>query len=229
MDGSATDFSQVPFGTTSFADNPEPRCACLLLLDTSGSMAGASISELNAGLIAFKDEITADELATKRVEIGIVTFGGHVTVVQDFVSAGEFAPPTLKAGGDTPMGAAIIQGLDLLQQRKQIYKTNGIAYYRPWIFMITDGGPTDSWKAAAVRVHEGEGGKSFSFFAVGVESANMETLAQIAARTPVKLKGIRFRDLFVWLSKSLSSVSASQVGESVPLSNPATPQGWAEV
>jgi hypothetical protein len=23
---------QIPFGTTEFADNPEPRCPCLLLL-----------------------------------------------------------------------------------------------------------------------------------------------------------------------------------------------------
>ena len=58
---------QVPFGTDSFADNPEPRCPCLLLLDTSGSMAGAAITELNAGVIAFKDELAADSLAMKRV------------------------------------------------------------------------------------------------------------------------------------------------------------------
>ncbi|MCL4678127.1 MAG: hypothetical protein KJ017_05990 [Alphaproteobacteria bacterium] len=40
-----TDFAaQVPFGTDSFADKPEPRCPCLLLLDTSGSMSGAPIT-----------------------------------------------------------------------------------------------------------------------------------------------------------------------------------------
>jgi uncharacterized protein with von Willebrand factor type A (vWA) domain len=42
---------QVPFGDSDFAENPEPRCACLLLLDTSGSMQGAPIRELNAGLV----------------------------------------------------------------------------------------------------------------------------------------------------------------------------------
>jgi uncharacterized protein with von Willebrand factor type A (vWA) domain len=39
-------FEQVPFVGTEFADNPEPRCACLLLLDNSGSMRGNPISEL---------------------------------------------------------------------------------------------------------------------------------------------------------------------------------------
>ena len=50
-----SEFDQVPFGAAEFADNPEPRCPCLLLLDTSGSMAGAPIAELNAGLVTFKD------------------------------------------------------------------------------------------------------------------------------------------------------------------------------
>ena len=66
---------QQPFGTVSFADNPEPRCPCLLLLDTSGSMSGRPISELNAGLQAFQSELQADSLAMKRVEVALITFG----------------------------------------------------------------------------------------------------------------------------------------------------------
>ena len=45
---------QLPFGIDSFADNPEPRCPCVLLLDVSGSMQGQPISELNQGLIVFQ-------------------------------------------------------------------------------------------------------------------------------------------------------------------------------
>jgi hypothetical protein len=58
---------QVPFADPEFALSAEPRCPCLLLLDTSGSMAGQSIGELNNGLITFKDELMADQMATKRV------------------------------------------------------------------------------------------------------------------------------------------------------------------
>src|SRR5258706_3655674 len=129
------------FGTDDFANNPDPRCPCLLLLDKSGSMSGAPIRELNEGILAFKDELLQDALASKRVEISIVSFG-QVTVDSDFQTAPSFIPPHLDASGDTPMGAAIRRGLELLASRKQEYRAHGIAFYRPWVFLVTDGGPT---------------------------------------------------------------------------------------
>ena len=216
---------QISFGTTEFADNPAPRCPCLLLLDVSGSMQGQPIAELNAGLTTFKDELAADALAMQRVEVGIVTFG-PVQIALPFQGAAAFYPPTLTAQGDTPMGAAIKQGLDLVRQRKDEYRANGISYYRPWVLLITDGGPTDEWQSAAAAVREGEASKSFAFFAVGVQDANMDILKQISVREPVRLHGLRFRDMFLWLTGTLRSVSRSTPGTEVPLQ---PPQGWTSV
>jgi uncharacterized protein YegL len=58
-----------------------PRCPVVLLLDTSGSMRGTPIQELNAGVELFRDELLADALASKRVEVAIVGFG-PVQVIQ---------------------------------------------------------------------------------------------------------------------------------------------------
>src|ERR1051326_8776445 len=92
-----------------FADNPEPRCPCVLLLDTSKSMTGQPITALNQGLQVFRDELLKDTLARQRVEIAIVTFGGVVQVIQNFVTVDNFPPPTLQAQGQTPMGTAILK------------------------------------------------------------------------------------------------------------------------
>jgi uncharacterized protein YegL len=188
----------------------------------------AGIRELNEGLTQFRDELFADALAAKRVEVGLVTFG-PVTVVNDFTGVQSWIAPELRDQGDTPMGRAIEEGLNMLRERKNSYRQNGISYYRPWVFLITDGGPTDSWQNAALAVKSGEAEKAFSFFAVGVEGANFEILSQISVRQPLVLKDMRFRDLFSWLSSSLSSVSQSNPGDAVPLSNPAAPDGWASI
>ena len=210
-----------------FAENPEPRCPCVLLLDTSGSMHGPAIDALNEGLWVFKLEVCKDALAARRVEVAVVTFDDRVQVVQPFIGIEDFEPPVLTAQGLTHMGGAINTALDLIQVRKRQYKANGITYYRPWVFMITDGEPQgepDELVAqAAKRVREDEAQKHVAFFAVGVEGANLERLRGIAARQPVRLKGLNFRELFVWLSSSMQAVAQSKPDEQVPLA----PAGWA--
>ena len=215
--------------SVEFADNPEPRCPCILLLDISGSMKGAPIDALQAGLQAFKDELGRDALAARRVEVAIVTFNSDVEVAQDFVTVDNFSPPQLRAQGMTHMGTGIHKALDILQARKAQYRANGVVYYRPWIFLITDGAPQGEAEniidEAAKRVKEDEDARKVAFFAVGVEGADMARLAKIAVRAPVKLIGLNFVEMFVWLSASMQRVSQSRVDDQVAL----PPPGWGAV
>ena len=218
-------FEQIPFGSDDFANNPESRCACMLLLDTSGSMGGNPIQQLNEGIQTFKNEVIQDSLASKRVEVAMITFG-PATLRSDFTTVDKFFPQPLAAEGDTPIGSAIAMGIDLINQRKQVYKENGVGYYKPWIILITDGAPTDNWAQAAQLIREGEEKNAFAFFAIGVEGANLDVLSKIAVRSPIKLKGLMFKEFFLWLSASMKMVSSKNPGTTTKL---LPPSGWGEV
>jgi len=212
-----------------FADNPEARCPCVILVDTSGSMQGDKINALNAGLHAFKKDLAADPLAALRVEIALIGFDNEIKVQQDFVTVDRFDPPELVAGGLTHMGSGVLKALEMTESRKALYNTNGVKYYRPWIFLITDGKPEGEadhvFEEAIRRVHEAETNKRAVFYAVGVEGADMERLTELCVRTPLRLKGLSFVEMFVWLSRSAQQVAKSKPGEQVALQ----PPGWGTV
>jgi uncharacterized protein YegL len=222
-------------------DNPDPRIACALLLDTSSSMSGAPIDQLNQGFELFCDEIKSDDLAKKRAEIAVITFGGSARVEIPFTEGRDLVARRLVPGGATPMGAALDLALDQLSSRKQEYRQAGLEYFRPWMFVLTDGAPTDGtvFTSAASRVRAAEAAKGVSVFCIGIgAAANLTTLKALSAkRDPVMLDGLSFLEFFKWLSASLSQASAStahgaseagvaaaETTEQIPLPSPT---GWA--
>lgn len=215
----------MPIGLPEFVDNQENRCPVILVLDTSGSMQGAPIAALNEGIKAFKQDVLRDTQAMLSVEVSLITFGEGVQQVQDFVTIEHFDPTQLKADGLTPMGEALSLALDVLEKRKLVYKNHGIPYYRPWVFLITDGAPTDSWQAAAQDLREAEVKNRLLFFSVAVKGADMNTLKQISMRPPVLLNSLDFRDLFMWLSSSMKRVSSGKIGEAIAL----PPVSWGQI
>ena len=214
-----------------FAENPEPRCPCVLLVDVSTSMYGDPIEKLNEGLALFADELKKDQLASLRVEVAIITFESVAEVVQDFITADQFEAPTLVAYGTTMMSAGIDLALDKIEERKQMYRDNGIDYYRPWLFLFTDGAPTEEQEvvnAASARLKQAESEKRVAAFSVAVEGADMDMLTEISPRHPVMLKGLGFKNMFVWLSQSLSRVSSSRTDDEIKLNTEGL-KDWAVI
>lgn len=222
------------FEVGDLVDNPTARVAVSLCLDCSGSMDGAPIRELNAGVAAFYSAINADEIARFSAEIGIVTFG-PVQKVTDFQTvATRPHPPVLDADGLTPMGEAVKLSLDLLEERKRAYQDNGVDYYQPWLVLMTDGAPYGG--SAAVldeqvdRVVRLVSDRKLVVFPIGVgDQADMKVLERFSPGwTPLKLQGLNFTNFFTWLSQSVSKVSQSTPGERIPL-DVAGIKGWAEL
>lgn len=100
-------------------------------------------------------------------EIAIISFHHRVSIVQDFVSADDFAPPRFSAGGGTGIAGSVLQAFDILDQRKREYLANGIAYFRPMAFLVTDRYPEhdtpEAIAEATTRIREQEDGRHAAF------------------------------------------------------------------
>ena len=212
-------------------ENPTPRVPIVLCLDTSYSMDGAPIRELANGVKLFYASVCADEIARYSAEIAIVTFGNQgVQRVADFGPVEGQPELNFVAGENTPMGQAVCEALDSLENRKREYQKAGVDYYQPWLVLMTDGMPTDNVNEAVNRVVDLVNAKKLSVFPIGIgDGADMNTLSSFSpSRPPLRLIGLEFRKFFEWLSASVQRVSASTPGQSVPLDLEGI-KGWGEV
>lgn len=219
MELNQTRFNEVP--GCGIAAPGEPHMACVLLLDTSYSMNGAPIASLNKAINDFKEQTSMDELAKKRVDVAIIEFNDSARVVQDFVPLSQMQPVTLSANGCTAMGEGINLAIDKVKERNRFYNEMGTPCFKPWIFMITDGLPTDDISGASQRIIEEESKGTFGklkFWAVGVPGYSKEVITSLTKRC-IALDEANFQGIFNWLSDSMVTISVSRVGENPILSN----------
>jgi len=213
----------------------EPKLAIVLVLDISGSMHGTieskkKIDELNEWIMLLKEDLVKHDLALKRTEIAVITFGRDgIKLAHDFSTPDNFNPPKFQASGNKKMREAILHAIDIVESRKQFYRSNGIDYYRPWILLITDGYSTDMdvidsmWNEVVKAVHEGDANKKFLFWAVGVEGADMDRLKRITPTDLVlKLKEARLKEL-EWCAMWHNRIRPSDKQVQIELPSP---QGW---
>jgi uncharacterized protein YegL len=203
--------------------NYEAKTICCFVLDTSASMGGEPIKELNNGLKEFHEEIKNDETTAQRLEVAIVTFNSLVQIEQEPALVEDFKVPTLTVSGSTKLVDGVREAITLVETRKQWYKQTGQQYLRPWIILITDGAPDSGQdiQGLAKEIDEGVNKKTFVFLAVGVQSADMKILQTISAKPfePCMMQGLKFSEFFQWMSASMSTVSSSAEGDKVNLPN----------
>lgn len=194
-------------------ENPRRRCPVALVIDTSGSMDGAPLRQLQSGIELLIREIHADATARLSVELTIISFGGTVRVEMPFMSlakAENLYAPRLQATGATPMGEALMLAIREVQHRKHLLSKTGLGYYQPWIVLLTDGQPTDNWFAARDLIQEQLRHNKLVMMAVGVgDDADPEVLRELCSDDlpPRHLSGLRFNELFRWIGETLRSTT----------------------
>ena len=128
-------------GDLEFADNPEPRCPVLIIADCSGSMSGRPIDAMNQGVDDLYRAVIVDEIARNRVEVALLSFSTEARVERDFGTVTDEGRTRLAARGATNMHLAVQQGCDLLEERKEQYRRNGVPTSGPLWFCSAMGCP----------------------------------------------------------------------------------------
>ncbi|MGH2508654.1 MAG: vWA domain-containing protein, partial [Ktedonobacteraceae bacterium] len=212
----------------SLVDNSEERLPLVLVLDCSASMDGPKLRALQDGLSDMDRELKADRKASKSVRILVVRFWGDDQVEADaWQDAMDFSPPRLVANGRTPTGAAMLLAVDEIESEKAAMRSAGVSYKRPLVYLMSDGAPTDDWRPASEQCVAAMGANKLTIFPIGVgDDANLEVLSKFSAKPALKLEGLKFKELFLWLSASVKAVSRATQGEAVQL---APTSSWASV
>ena len=211
-------------------DNSDERALLVLVLDCSGSMQEESkIELLNEGLKALAADLKADPIAARCGRVLVISFGGdsNVEIMGDWTDAMDFTPPQLLAGGLTPLGAAMRCALDEVESQKTQMRTAGVSYKRPIVMLLSDGEPTDDWRQIAAECKSAETAHKVNIMAIGIgDKANKETLGHFSNKGALSLSGLKFKELFVWLSRSIRALSRAPAGGTVQL-NPV--DTWAQM
>lgn len=211
-------------------DNSDERALLVLVLDCSGSMKEENkIGLLNEGLKTLEQELKNDPITARCGRVLVISFGGdsEVELMGDWTDAMDFTSPTLVAGGLTPMGAAMRCALDEVESQKAQMRSAGVSYKRPIVMLLSDGEPSDDWNQAAADCKSAETAHKINVMAIGIgKEANKDILSAFSNKGALNLDGVKFNELFIWLSRSIQAVSRASTGTTVQL-NPV--DGWAQM
>lgn len=181
-----------------------------LLLDTSGSMLGSPIQAVEQGVRLIYNELMNNPHAIETVYLSVITFANAAQQVVKLCSVEEFKPPTLTATGNTALGAAITL-LDQVLDRELIANSEGRkGDYRPLIFLLTDGAPTDEWRETVNRLKARKQSKLGAFVALGCgPNVNSAILREITPEVLIMndVSSDSIRQFFKWVSSSIQKTS----------------------
>lgn len=194
----------------------------LFLVDNSGSMANEKINTVNVAIREMMAEFADIKNAKGKINIGVISFGNKVEIVQAIDKIENCIVPVFEASGRTWMGQAIDLAIDILEDRSQVPERA----YTPTIILLSDGLPSDcpdmknprdydfsQWEPLK-RLHTSERLKKCPKLALGIgEGTNYRMLNAFINNPEVPV--IKANDIttitkfFQWVTYSISKRSVS--------------------
>jgi len=213
----------------NFDETPSRRLPVYLLLDTSGSMAGAPIVAVNNGVGLLYRELMNNPNALETVWISVITFAQEAKRYP-LTELSRFTPPVLTAGGATALGGALRELGRALDTELIPNSPDRKGDYKPLAFLLTDGAPTDEWKSAAQALKARTNARLGTFVALGcgdkIETSVLkEVTDQVMLMRDVQAEALQ--EFFRWVSASVkqASIAAPRMGsgESLTVMPPPPP------
>lgn len=186
--------------------NTQDKLCIVFVLDTSESMAGTPINELNDYVKVLFEDIKEDNVASQRLEIGIVTFDSTVNLVRkpENVWNNTIIPHLTLGGLNTSMVDGIREAIMLVNATKDYYKSTNQGYYKPLIILVSNNfySSVHDINIITQEIKAGVNSQKYLFYLIAVEGSNMNKIQQVSSNISyaIKLQDIRRLQDFIYSS-----------------------------
>jgi uncharacterized protein YegL len=179
------------------------RLPVYLLLDCSSSMTGQPIEQVRQGLRALLDDLSTEPMAVETVYLSVITFNSTAQQVIPLTELMQFKEPQIQASGATALGAALQLLIDCLAKEVRQNTANQKGDWKPLVFLMTDGMPTDAWETAAGAIKQQKIANLIAFAAgPGADVNNLKKITEIVLKSDELSPGA-LKAFFQWMSQSI--------------------------
>ncbi|RLA83274.1 MAG: hypothetical protein DRG78_04860 [Epsilonproteobacteria bacterium] len=198
---------------------------CVYDISESTTWNGADKAILEALRVYIKT-LQNDSYASQSIDFAALAFNHDTKVTVDFTPIKDMKEvPKTKVEGGTDINKAVLDGLNMLDKRKEYYKANNIKFKAGWLYLVTDGQSNEDIAEAASKTNELIKKKQLTMIVIGA-GTDIDTteLNRFDDTRPVIFSpnADDLTPLFEWLSHVSIAVGKSMKGEKVtvkPLDN----------
>lgn len=178
-----------------------------LLLDTSGSMSGEPIEAVKNGVQTLISTLRQDPYALETAYLSVITFDSSARQVTPLTELATFQAPAIAATGTTALGEALALLGDRIEAEVAKTTADVKGDWKPLVFLMTDGSPTDDWKKGLNRLKQVRTGIVIACAAgQGADTSILKQITEVVVQLDTADSNT-IKAFFKWVSASVSTGS----------------------